>query len=316
MVGGIQKNSTRELESEVDTMGLLPATHDTWNVFVETRDTALRDELIMRYMPLVRFVVSRLGIPPTSLLDADDLVSYGMMGLINAVDRFDPARGVRFEAFATARIRGEVIDQLRILNWLPRSAVSRIRQVEAALAIVEQRVGRPATDEEVAREMGVPVERYRQMLVEAGVSVLSLDAPLSTFALEDEAMTLGELLEDMHTPGPVEQTERNELQRALSESLDRLPERERLLLALYYHEELTMKEISRVMAVSESRVCQLHAQAIMRLRTALLGQDTKNTKRRSRTTHDTPQEAKQKATAESRRPPRTNTDKQHGLAAS
>ena len=291
-------------------------THDTWNVFVETRDAALRDELIMRYMPLVRFVVSRLGIPPTSLLDADDLVSYGMMGLINAVDRFDPARGVRFEAFATARIRGEVIDQLRILNWLPRSAVSRIRQVETALATVEQRMGRPATDEEVAHEMDVPVERYRQMLVEAGVSVLSLDAPLSTFALEDEAMTLGELLEDMHTPDPAEQTERNELQLALSESLDRLPERERLLLALYYHEELTMKEISRVMAVSESRVCQLHAQAIMRLRTALGGQDVKNAKRRRRATSDTASEAKQKATAESRRSRRTSTGKQSGLAAS
>jgi RNA polymerase sigma factor for flagellar operon FliA len=297
-------------------MGLLPATQDTWIVFVETRDTALRDELIMRYMPLVRFVVSRLGIPPSSLLETEDLVSYGMMGLINAVDRFDPARGVRFEAFATARIRGEVIDQLRILNWLPRSAVSRIRQVEAALAIVEQRVGRPATDEEVAREVGVPVERYRQMLVEAGISVLSLDAPLGTFAPEDEAMTLGELLEDMHTLGPAEQTERRELQIALSESLDRLPERERLLLALYYHEELTMKEISRVMAVSESRVCQLHAQAIMRLRTVLMGQDEKSVKRRGQGQQDAPQEMKQKATAEPRRARRTGTTRQNGLAAS
>lgn len=301
-------------------MGLLPATQDTWTVFVETRDAALRDELIMRYMPLVRFVVSRLGIPPSSLLETEDLVSYGMMGLINAVDRFDPARGVRFEAFATARIRGEVIDQLRILNWLPRSAVSRIRQVEAALAIVEQR-GRPATDEEVAREVGVPVERYRQMLVEASISVLSLDAPLGTFAPEDEAMTLGELLEDMHTLGPAEQTERRELQVALSEALDRLPERERLLLALYYNEELTMKEISRVMAVSESRVCQLHAQAVMRLRTVLMGQgqgqgqDEKNVKQRG---HGLPptQEVKLKATAGPGRSRRSGTTRQNGLAAS
>jgi RNA polymerase sigma factor for flagellar operon FliA len=266
-------------------------------------------------MPLVRFVVSRMGIPPSSLLETEDLVSYGMMGLINAVDRFDPARGVRFEAFATARIRGEVIDQLRILNWLPRSAVSRIRQVEAALAIVEQR-GRPATDEEVAREVGVPVERYRQMLVEASISVLSLDAPLGTFAPEDEAMTLGELLEDMHTLDPAEQTERRELQTALSESLDRLPERERLLLALYYHEELTMKEISRVMAVSESRVCQLHAQAIMRLRTVLMGQDEKSVKHRGRGVQDVLQEMKQKAAAEPRRSRRVGTTRQNNLAAS
>lgn len=313
------------LESEKDIMGPLPATQDNWVVFVETRDTALRDELIMRYMPLVRFVVSRLGIPPSSLLETEDLVSYGMMGLINAVDRYDPARGVRFEAFATARIRGEVIDQLRILNWLPRSAVARIRQVETALSVVEQRVGRPATDEEVAREMGIPVERYRQMLVEAGVSVLSLDAPLSTFALEDEAMTLGELLEDMRTPGPAEQTERRELQIALSEALDHLPERERLLLSLYYHEELTMKEISRIMAVSESRVCQLHAQAVMRLRTALMDRDEKRAKRRG--THmlgespvprvqDMPEEAKQKAAVELRRSKRAGVSKRSDRAAS
>src|SRR5439155_22872245 len=104
---------------------------DIWTEFVATRRSQLRDELITEYAPLVRFVVGRLGIPPTSLLEADDLISYGMVGLINAVDRFDPSRGVRFEAFATSRIRGAVIDQLRVLNWLPRSAVTRVRQIEA-----------------------------------------------------------------------------------------------------------------------------------------------------------------------------------------
>jgi RNA polymerase sigma factor for flagellar operon FliA len=237
-----------------------------------------------------------------------------MMGLINAVDRYDPERGVRFEAFASTRIRGEVIDQLRLLNWLPRSAVSRIRQVERALATVEQREGRPATDEEVAREMDVPVERYRQMLVEAGVSVLSLDAPLGSFAPEEEAMTLGEMLEDMHMPGPAEQTERHELQTTLSTALDRLPERERLLLALYYHEELTMKEISRVMMISESRVCQLHAQAVMRLRTALVGQD--ETSKKSRPQGQAAPDKKQKATAQSRPAYRTRTTGRNDRAAS
>ena len=296
-------------------------------MFVESRDATLRDELILKYMPLVRFVVSRLGIPPTSLLDVEDLVSYGMMGLINAVDRYDPSRGVRFEAFATARIRGEVIDQLRVLNWLPRSAVSRIRQVETTLAVIEQRMGRPATDEEAAREIGIPVDRYRQMLVEAGVSVLSLDAPLSMFSVEDEATTLGELLEDMHTPGPAEQTERRELQLALSAALDHLPERERLLLSLYYHEELTMKEISRVMVVSESRVCQLHAQAILRLRTALMGRDEKAKQRRrnSQISQDVPtgqgkaaqgEREVQKVIVEQRRSQRVNGTKPTTRAAS
>src|SRR5256714_14240344 len=151
---------------------------DIWSEFVVTRHSQLRDELITEYAPLVRFVVSRLGIPPTTLLEADDLISYGMIGLINAIDRFDPSRGVRFEAFATSRIRGAVIDQLRALNWLPRSAVARIRQIESAFASLEQRLGRFASEEEIATEIGVTVPRYRQMLLEMSTSVLSLDAPL------------------------------------------------------------------------------------------------------------------------------------------
>src|SRR5436853_4947165 len=124
---------------------------DIWLEFVRTRRPELRDELIIASTPLVRSVGSRLGIPSTSLLDQDDLVSYGVIGLINAIDRYDPSRGIRFETFAVARIRGAVIDQLRTLNWLPRSAVTRVRQVEGALAELEQRLGRPAKEEEVGR---------------------------------------------------------------------------------------------------------------------------------------------------------------------
>ncbi|HLJ33477.1 MAG TPA: FliA/WhiG family RNA polymerase sigma factor, partial [Ktedonobacteraceae bacterium] len=237
--------------------------------FVATRRPELRDEIILAYTPLVRFVVGRLGIPATSMLDAEDLVSYGMIGLINAVDRYDPARGVRFEAFAMSRIRGAVIDQLRVLNWLPRSAVARVRQIESALANLEQRLGRPAKEQEAAAEVGVSTQRYRQMLLEVGIVVLSLDAPLSSLLQDDEVASLGDLLEDSRSPGPDEQVERTELMNALIVAIDRLPERERLLLSLYYHEELTMKEISSLMNVSESRICQLHMQAVLRLRTAL-----------------------------------------------
>src|SRR5579863_7007049 len=242
---------------------------DIWAQFVANRRPDLRDELITEYAPLVRFVVGRLGIPQTSLLEAEDLVSYGMIGLINAVDRFDPARGVRFETFATARIRGAVIDQLRALNWLPRSAVARVKQIESAMAVLEQRFGRPAKEQEAAGEVGVSIERYRQMLLEVGVVVLSLDAPLGSLMQDDEVASLGDLLEDANEIGPAEQVEQLELTTMLSAAIDRLPERERLLLSLYYQEELTMKEISKVMGVSESRVCQLHMQAVLRLRAAL-----------------------------------------------
>ncbi len=250
-------------------MGALTLKDNLWTEFVATRNPELRDELILAYTPLVRFVVGRLGIPATSMLDPEDLVSYGLIGLINAVDRYDPGRGVRFEAFAMSRIRGAVIDHLRILNWLPRSAVARVRQIESALATLEQRLGRPAREQEAAAEVGVSTQKYRQMLLEMGMVVLSLDAPLNSLSQDDEVASLGDLLEDAHSLGPDEQVERTELMNALITAIDRLPERERLLLSLYYHEELTMKEISSLMGVSESRVCQLHMQAILRLRTAL-----------------------------------------------
>jgi RNA polymerase sigma factor FliA len=140
-----------------------------------------------------------------------------------------------------------------------------VRQIEQALAGLEQNLGRPAREEEVAAELGVSIERYRQMLLDASTTVLSIDVPLNTM-YDDESMTLRDLLEDRDTPGPDEETERRELVTALSHAIDQLPEREQLLLALYYQEELTMKEISKVLSVSESRVCQLHMQTIMRLR--------------------------------------------------
>ncbi len=252
---------------------------DIWAEFVTTRRPRLRKELITEYAPLVRFVVSRLGIPSTSILEAEDLISYGMIGLINAVDRFDPSRGVRFEAFATSRIRGAVIDQLRALNWLPRSAVSRVRQIESTLASLEQRLGRPAREQEAAVELGVSTDRYRQMLLEVGMVVLSLDAPFSSLSQDDEVASLGDLLEDTSTLGPAEQVEKNEVTTLLAAAIDNLPERERVLISLYYNDELTMKEISKVMRVSESRICQLHMQAVLRLRAALnIHQSSEGTK--------------------------------------
>jgi RNA polymerase sigma factor for flagellar operon FliA len=240
-----------------------------WQEYVHDRESALRDKLIMHYIHLVRFVVGRLGIPTTSTMDSEDLLSYGVIGLINAIDRFEPDRGIKFEAYATTRIRGAVIDQLRALNWMPRSAVTRSRQIERVLADLEQRLGRPAHEDEMAAECGVTIERYRQMLLDAGTSILSLDAPLSTLRADDDSSSLGELLEDVSSPSPTDAVEQQEMQKLLSQAISRIPIREQQLLALYYVEELTMKEISQVMHVSESRVCQLHAQAILRLRAQL-----------------------------------------------
>ena len=261
-------------------MGVSATISDVWMRFAATRDPALRDELITTYAPLVRFVVGRLGIPPSCMLDADDLLSCGTIGLINAIDRFDPARGSRFESFASTRIRGAVIDHLRSLNWLPRTAMARIRQMEYAIANLEQRLGRPPREDEIAEEANISTSRYRQMLQEAGTIVLSLDAPLGPLAQEEGLTSLADLLEDERSPEPDEQVEAQELMALLHVALNELPERERMLLALYYREELTMKEISKIMNVSESRVCQLHIQAILRLRNALdIQQSTRHARR-------------------------------------
>jgi len=267
-------------------MGVSATINDVWTRFAATRDPALRDELITTYAPLVRFVVGRLGIPPSCVLDADDLLSCGTIGLINAIDRFDPTRGSRFESFATTRIRGAVIDHLRSLNWLPRTAMARIRQMEYAIANLEQRLGRPPREDEIAEEANISTSRYRQMLQEAGTIVLSLDAPLGPLAQEEGLTSLADLLEDERSPEPDEQVEAQELMALLHVALNELPERERMLLALYYREELTMKEISKIMNVSESRVCQLHIQAILRLRNTLdIQQGTASHSRRSRRQH-------------------------------
>ena len=254
-----------------------------WAEYVETRQQSLRNELVIEYTPFVRFIVGRLGIPPTTLLEMDDLLSYGTIGLINAIERFDPARGIRFESFAGPRIRGAVIDHLRTLNWLPRTAASRVKQIEQTLAALEQRLGRPAKEEEVAAELDVSIERYRQMLLDASTTILSIDVPLSTLQ-DDELLPLRDLLEDHDTPGPHEETERRELVTLLSAAIEKLPEREQLLLALYYQEELTMKEISKILSVSESRVCQLHMQTIMRLRGLLHVQNSSESQAASKET--------------------------------
>lgn len=242
---------------------------DIWNEFVETRCPLLRDELITHYVPLVRQIVSHLGIPETSISETGDLLSYGMIGLINAVDRFDPTRGARFETFARVRIRGAVIDQLRTLNWLPRSVMTHTRKIEATVAKLEQRLGYFPKEEEVADEMGIELEQLRRMLHEAGITLLSLDAPISSQLCEEELVSLGDLLVDQETPEPMLWLVRRESLQTLYAALAHLPERERLLLTRYYWEERTMKEISQELQVSESRVCQLHAQAMQHLRTLL-----------------------------------------------
>ncbi|HEV8635342.1 MAG TPA: FliA/WhiG family RNA polymerase sigma factor [Chloroflexota bacterium] len=238
-----------------------------WNSYTASREPRLREQIIVQYAPLVKYVVGRLAINLPTVIDSDDVISYGTIGLIDAVERFDPSRGIKFETYAIARIRGAIIDALRQLDQIPRTARQRAREIEAAIAELEAKLKRPPTDEEVAKRLGMDVDKYREVCVRTSVVTLSLDSLLSVD--DEEGGGRAHAFEDPDSPDPVSSTERREMEGLLVLAVKKLPERERLVLSLYYYEELTMKEISRVMEISESRVCQLHAQAILRLRATM-----------------------------------------------
>ncbi|MGE5620306.1 MAG: FliA/WhiG family RNA polymerase sigma factor [Sphingomonadaceae bacterium] len=246
-------------------MAATAVTEDLWQAHCGRGDRAAREAIILKYAPLVKYVAGRLSIALPPVLDMDDVLSSGMVGLIRAVEHYDPGRGVPFENYAVTCIRGAILDQLRSLDVFSRSVRQRAREIEKAMTSLQMALGRLPTDDEVADKLGLSVDSYRKLLTEVGPATISLDAMLVGDG-DGEAGSLLSTLEDTNSPDPVSLAERRGLLDSLAEAISNLSERERLLLALYYKEELTMREISRVMGVSESRVCQLHTRAVLRLR--------------------------------------------------
>ena len=234
-----------------------------WERWVRQRSSSARDHLIVSYAPLVKFVAGRVGAGLPASVDPADLVSSGVLGLIDALERFDPQRGVKFETFATPRIRGAIYDGLRELDWVPRSVRSRAREVERAMTSFEAVHGRGPSDDELADELGIDRERLGQWLsaiasTTVGPLERALDAGAEPRALSGEVPIVPSTV--------VEEREVRQLMRA---EIDKLPEREKLVLSLYYDEGLTLAQISRVLGVSESRVPQLHSKSVLHLRARL-----------------------------------------------
>ncbi|GIW18349.1 MAG: sigma 28 (flagella/sporulation) [Tepidiforma sp.] len=227
-----------------------------------------REAAIRQYAPLVKYVVGRLAIGLPAILDYEDILSYGTIGLIEALDRFDGSKGVKFETYAISRIRGAIIDALRSLDRLPRSVRQKARRLEQIHVEFEREHGREPTDEEAAQLMGLTPEQYNQALIDASWVTVSLDGLLDRDNNEDGTAPT-ELPADPNEEDFTERLEKRQLLEALTAAIKTLPEREWLIISLYYRDEMTMKEIAQVLEISESRVCQLHGRALGRLRARL-----------------------------------------------
>jgi RNA polymerase sigma factor FliA len=231
-----------------------------WREYKQTGSPEAREFLITEYAYLAKYAVDRLNLSPNGALSYEDLVGHAVIGLIGAIERYDLNRAVKFESYALTRIRGEVIDMLRHLDWAPRSVRRHETTLRDAFVRLEMQLSRPPTDFEVAQYLEVDVAQLEKMLADVGQSaVLSLDEVISSggdiFASPSES--IGE--------DPASSAERSEQKRLLAQAIDDLPERERTVVALYYYDNLTQKEVAQVLGVTESRVCQIHTKAVLRL---------------------------------------------------
>ncbi len=242
-----------------------------WTDFRQTGDQNARDRLILNYSPLVKYVAGRLGAGLPAHVEESDLVSYGLIGLIGAIERFDPTREIKFETFAISRIRGAIIDELRALDWVPRSVRSRAREIERAIGQLEAQLHRAPTDEEIAKKLDITFDELEESLDEISrSSIVALDE-LWTVTSTGDQISLIDTLEDPDSIDPQRNLTDIELRQAIAEAISSLPEREKIVVTLYYYEELTLREIGDVLGVTESRVSQLHTKAMLRLRGHLAG---------------------------------------------
>jgi len=240
-----------------------------WERFKSTGDAVSRDGLILHYASLVKFVAGRLraGLPRN--VDPQDLVSYGTFGLIDAIDKFDLERGFKFETYAVNRIKGAILDELRALDWVPRSVRARAREIQRSLAELEHSLNRSVSDEELADHMGIAVTQLQDHLGELStLGFVALDDLLNPG--ERDSGAVGDLLADPKARDPSGSFEKEETRYGLVDAVNRLPDRDRLVVTLYYFEGLTLAEIGRVLSVTESRVCQIHTKAVMSLRNRLM----------------------------------------------
>ncbi|WP_307806358.1 RNA polymerase sigma factor WhiG [Streptomyces sp. FH025] len=246
------------------------ALEELWRSYKETGDQRLREQLILHYSPLVKYVAGRVGVGLPSNVEQADFVSSGVFGLIDAIEKFDIGRAIKFETYAISRIRGAIIDELRALDWIPRSVRQKAKAVERTYATLEARLRRTPHEPEVAAEMGIAIEDLHAIFSQLSLAnVVALDELLHPVGEGGDRLSLMDTLEDHGADDPVEVAEDRELRRLLAQAVNTLPEREKTVVTLYYYEGLTLAEIGQVLGVTESRVSQIHTKSVLQLRAKL-----------------------------------------------
>jgi RNA polymerase sigma factor for flagellar operon FliA len=238
-----------------------------WEEYKQSGSGTARDALILHYSPLVKYVAGRVAVGLPANIDQSDLISYGIFGLIDAIDKYDRDKGVKFETYAISRIRGAIIDELRAIDWVPRSVRAKARSIEKAYTTLENKLKRPPSDPEIAEELGISNDELTGIYTQLStVSLIALDELMTVDGEKGDRMSLVDTLEDTRAESPMEAFESEEMKNILIESINRLPEREKVVVTLYYYEGLTLAEIGQVLGVTESRICQMHTKAVLALR--------------------------------------------------
>ena len=244
-----------------------------WREYKASGEERLRERLILHYSPLVKYVAGRVGVGLPPNIEQADLVSYGIFGLIDAIEKFDIERAIKFETYAISRIKGAIIDELRSIDWIPRSVRYKAREVEKAYAALEARLHRTPTEAEVASELGIALEDLHTIFGQVSfVNVVALDELLTAGGEKGDKLSLVDTLEDTKAEDPVAAFETEETKYLLAKAINTLPEREKIVVTLYYYEGLTLAEIGQVLGVTESRICQMHTKAVLQLRGKLADQ--------------------------------------------
>ncbi len=238
-----------------------------WVEYKASGTKSAREVLILNYSPLVKYVAGRVAVGLPANIEQTDLISYGIFGLIDAIEKYEPDRGIKFETYAISRIRGAIIDELRAIDWVPRSVRFKAREVEKAYQALENKNKRPPSDSEMAEEMGISTGELNNIYTQlSSVSLVALDELMSGESGQGDRLSLVETLEDTKLAGPVETIEAEEMKQILAQAINRLPEREKIVITLYYYEGLTLAEIGQVLGVTESRICQMHTKAVLAMR--------------------------------------------------